>query len=213
MNQEESGRLRREYEEAGINPEDFAESPMAQFDVWFSGAVAAGIDEPNAFVLSTSTPDGRPSGRAVLLKDADQDSFSFYTHLESRKSREMKANPIVAATFVWLPLHRQVRFEGRVEGIDDVTADAYFATRPRGAQVAAHSSRQSEVAANREEIESVFLERDASLGKEIPRPKDWGGWRVTPDVAEFWQGRPNRFHDRLRYSREGGAWTIERLQP
>lgn len=213
MNQDEAGRLRREYEQAGLNVEDLAATPLAQFDVWFSGALAADIHEPNAFVLSTCTADGRPSGRAVLLKEVTETSLIFYTNLESRKSQEIMENHNVAATFVWLPLHRQVRFEGVAARVSDAVADAYFLTRPRGAKIAAHASRQSRIAANREEMESVFAERDATFGEDIPRPEWWGGWEITPDIAEFWQGRINRFHDRLRYVREGKGWTVERLQP
>lgn len=213
MNQEESRRLRREYEDAGLNVEDLAATPLAQFGLWFSGAVAADIDEPNAFVLSTASRDGIPSARAVLLKDMTDTSLIFYTNLESRKSEEIKSNPNVAATFVWLPLHRQVRFEGTASLVDDAAADAYFASRPRGAQVAAHASRQSRSATNREELESVFAEREASLGDEIPRPEWWGGWEIVPSSVEFWQGRVNRFHDRLRYVRAGEGWLVERLQP
>ncbi len=210
---EEAARLRQEYEQAGFGIEDLADTPMSQFDLWFSGAVAARIYEPNAFILSTATNDGMPSGRAVLMKETTEESLIFYTNLESRKSREIKGNPRVAATFVWLPLHRQVRFEGTVKVVSGEVADAYFATRPRGAQIAAHSSRQSEVVSSREEIEGIFAERDASLGDVVPRPDSWGGWEITPDVAEFWQGRENRFHDRLRYSRSEGDWKVERLQP
>lgn len=213
MISEEAARLRREYEEAGFGVEDLADTPMAQFDLWYSGALASGIDEPNAFVLSTATPQGLPSARAVLMKGTTSTSLIFYTNLEARKSREIKENPRVAATFVWIPLHRQVRLEGAAQLVSDQEADAYFASRPRGAQVAAHSSRQSAVVSSREEMESIYAERDASLGEVIPRPGDWGGWEITPDVVEFWQGRENRFHDRLRYAMSNGEWIVERLQP
>jgi pyridoxamine 5'-phosphate oxidase len=213
MNQDESARLRREYEDVGLDAVDMADTPMAQFELWYAGAVASGIHEPNAFVLSTSTSEGLPSGRAVLLKETTNKSFYFYTNLESRKSQEIRANPNVAATFLWLPLHRQIRFEGVATPVADDLADAYFATRPRGAQVAAHSSRQSQPAATREDMERVFAERDASFSDAVPRPEWWGGWELTPHTAEFWQGRVNRFHDRLRYRRDGETWIIERLQP
>ncbi len=213
MNAEEVARIRKEYEVAGLGVDDLADLPMMQFDLWFSGAVASGIHEPNAFVLSTSTKDGKPSARAVLMKDTTAESLIFYTNLESRKSQEIRDNPLVAATFVWLPLHRQVRIEGSAKPVDAHTADAYFASRPRGAQVAAHASRQSRPISSREELQSVFTERDASLGDVVPRPETWGGWEITPDSVEFWQGRENRFHDRLRYYRADGEWAIERLQP
>lgn len=210
---EEAARLRREYEEAGLGVDDLADTPMAQFDMWFSGAVAAGVYEPNAFVLSTASSEGRPSGRAVLMKGTTENSLIFYTSLESRKSQEIKGNPRVAATFTWLALHRQVRIEGEAVLVPDHIADEYFATRPRGAQVAAHASRQSQVASSREELESIFAERDASLGEVIPRPDSWGGWEIVPDSVEFWQGRENRFHDRLRYVKTDTGWSVERLQP
>ena len=213
MNQEESSRLRREYELAGLGVEDLAATPMAQFEVWFAGALAADVYEANAFVLSTTGREGFPSARAVLLKETTEKSLIFYTNLESRKSQEIKENPHVAATFMWLPLHRQIRFEGEARLVADEVADAYFETRPRGAKIAAHSSRQSRPAANREELESVFAERDASFGDEIPRPEWWGGWEIFPHTAEFWQGRFNRFHDRLRYVQKGDDWIVERLQP
>lgn len=213
MNGEEATRLRREYEDAGLAPEDLADDPLKQFSVWFSGATAADLHEPNAFVLSTVDPDGQPSGRAVLMKELTDTSIIFYTNLESRKSEDMSSNPLVAATFVWTPLHRQVRLEGTATKVQSDVADRYFATRPRGAQVAAHASRQSRPASNREELESIYRERDASLGDVIPRPETWGGWEITPHTVEFWQGRFNRFHDRLRYVRNGDSWKVERLQP
>lgn len=213
MNAEEAARIRKEYEIAGLGIDDLADLPMVQFDLWFSGAVASGIHEPNAFVLSTSTKDGKPSARAVLMKDTTPESLVFYTNLESRKSQEIRDNPYVAATFAWLPLHRQVRIEGTATAVADHTADAYFASRPRGAQIAAHASRQSRPATSREELESVFAERDATLGEVVPRPETWGGWEITPESVEFWQGRENRFHDRLRYYRENDEWAVERLQP
>lgn len=213
MDLEESRRLRKEYEDIGLNAGDMATDPITQFNEWFAAAVAAEIYEPDAFILSTSSVDGAPSARAVLLKGLTGTSLVFYTNLESRKSMEIKSNPQVAATFMWLRLHRQVRFEGRATPVDDAAADAYFASRPRGARIAAHASRQSTPVAARGELERAYAEIDARFGEEIPRPPWWGGWELTPDRVEFWQGRMNRFHDRLRYIRQGDAWVIERLQP
>jgi len=205
--------LRTEYESAGLDEADMAPDPFSQFDVWFQGVLDAGLDEPNAFVLATADADGRPSARAVLMKTFSANGIGFHTGMGSRKSREIVSNPYGAATFVWLPLHRQVRLEGRMVQVDGADADAYFATRPRGARIAAHASDQSQVGVSRQELEERFKEFDARFGEEVPRPENWGGWRLVPEVVEFWQGRPNRFHDRLRYRLEDGVWIIERLAP
>lgn len=191
-----------------------AADPFTQFDEWFAAVEAAGLEEPNTFVLATSGRDGAPSARALLMKGFDGDGLVFYTGLESPKSRQMEENPRAAATFVWIPLHRQVRFEGAVSKLDDVTADAYFATRPRGAQLAAHASRQGRVVPSRDELEAGFAAIEKRyVGGEVPRPEHWGGWRLTPSSVEFWQGRPNRFHDRVRYVLAAEGWTLERLAP
>lgn len=210
---EEAARLRREYETEGLEETAMAADPISQFQVWFAGVLEAGIDEPNAFVLATTDADGSPSARAVLMKDLSADGIVFYTGKESRKSNALRATGRAAATFVWTPLHRQVRFEGTVQALNAEAADAYFASRPRGAQIAAHASRQSAVVPDRETLERRYTELDESLGDVVPRPDDWGGWRIMPDVVEFWQGRPNRFHDRLRYTLDADAWRIERLSP
>jgi pyridoxamine 5'-phosphate oxidase len=214
MGQEKNSRPRMEYEDdVGLDIADVTEDPMTQFDLWFLAAVDADIYEPDAFILSTASADGSPSGRAVLLKGLTATSLRFYTNLESRKSMEIKANPHVAATFTWLQLHRQVRFEGEAALVDDATADAYFASRPRGAQIAAHASQQSRSISDRETLERVYAELDAQFTNAIPRPAWWSGWEITPHTVEFWQGRVNRFHDRIRYIRHGEDWQLERLQP
>lgn len=213
MIREEIARLRREYEAIGLVPDEMADDPISEFEEWFAEVLAAGMHEPNAFVLATVDPDGRPSARAVLMKDLSPDGLVFYTGLTSRKSEEMRVNPVAAATFVWTELHRQVRFEGSVDLVSDEEADAYFATRPLGAQIAAHASRQSEVVSSREELENRFARLSTELGSQIPRPLHWGGWRLRPTMVEFWQGRPNRFHDRVRYRREEEGWLKERLSP
>jgi pyridoxamine 5'-phosphate oxidase len=210
---EEIARLRREYEAIGLVPDEMADDPISEFEEWFAEVLAAGMHEPNAFVLATVDADGSPSARAVLMKDLSPDGLVFYTGLTSRKSEEMRANPVAAATFVWTELHRQVRFEGSVDLVADEEADAYFATRPLGAQIAAHASRQSEVVSSREELENRYAELSSELGAQIPRPLHWGGWRLLPTMVEFWQGRPNRFHDRVRYRREEEGWLKERLSP
>jgi pyridoxamine 5'-phosphate oxidase len=190
-----------------------AADPFAQFEDWFSGVLDVDLYEANTFILATADPDGTPSARALLMKDFSPEGLVFYTGLESRKSRAMTANPRAAATFVWVQLHRQVRFEGAVEKVTEKEADAYFATRPRGAQLAAHASRQSEPVSGRDQLEQRFEEVSTSFGDVVTRPEHWGGWRLRPHVVEFWQGRPNRFHDRIRYSLVDEGWTKERLSP
>lgn len=198
----------------GLVENEMAPDPFTQFDEWFSGVVESGLDEPNSFVLATATRDGAPSARAVLMKGFDELGLVFYTNLQSRKSSEIKANPNAAATFVWTPLHRQVRFEGTVTQVEAGLADTYFSSRPRGSQVAAHASMQSTHIDSREELDLVFSELDAGFGDGmIPRPSWWGGWRLSPNTVEFWQGQPNRFHDRVRYTRSAGSWAMERLAP
>lgn len=208
-----AARLRREYEDAGLTKSEMASDPISEFEGWFADVMTTQIEEPNAFVLATVDGDGTPSARAVLMKDLSQDGIVFYTGMNSRKSQAMRSNRRAAATFVWTVLHRQVRFEGTVEEVEADVADAYFATRPRGAQIAAHASRQSEVVTGREILDRRFAELDQDLGEVIPRPDHWGGWRLRPDVVEFWQGRQNRFHDRIRYRRDGEEWVKERLSP
>ena len=206
--------LRREYEAMGLSERDMAADPTAQFRLWFDGVLEAGLEEPNAFILATSDDRARPSARAVLMKGIDESGLVFYTNLASRKSEDLRVNPRAAATFVWIPLHRQVRFEGQVSMVSDDEADRYFDDRPRGAQIAAHASPQSEVVASREELDEAFQTLDARFrGVKVPRPRAWGGWRLTPNSVEFWQGQPNRFHDRVRYVRVNGGWRMERLAP
>jgi len=210
---DEAARLRREYETEGLVEEEMADHPIDQFEVWFSGVLQAGVNEPNAFVLATVDPDGTPSARAVLMKDLGVDGLVFYTGMESRKSQALRSDPRAAATFVWTELHRQVRFEGVVTEVDDERADVYFATRPLGAQIAAHASRQSE-RVGRAELDARFAQLASQFGDgPVPRPDRWGGWCLLPTSVEFWQGRPNRFHDRVRYEHDRGRWGKVRLAP
>lgn len=206
-------KLRREYEAQGLVEEDLAEDPFTQFESWFQGVIESGLEEPNAFVLATADARGRPSARALLMKAFSAAGVDFVTNLESRKSRNLSENPWGAATFLWVPLHRQVRFEGPVQQLDDLTADAYFRRRPRGAQIAAHASDQSRPVASRAAMDRLFAEISELYPDEVPRPQSWGGWRLAPELVEFWQGQPNRFHDRIVYRRTDDAWERERLAP
>lgn len=203
---------REEYDGPGLREDAAAADPIAQFDEWYREALAADIPQPDAMVLSTMGEDG-PSSRAVLLKGLDENGFVFFTNYSSRKGRELAANPRAALCFVWLPLHRQVRIEGVAAKIDPAESDAYFATRPRGAQIAAAVSPQSEVVPSREQLESEFARLAAELDGEPLRPGHWGGYRLRPHVIEFWQGRRDRLHDRLRYRRSEDGWIRERLAP
>ena len=198
-----------ELREGDVDPD-----PLTQFRHWYGDAEAAGIRAPQAMALASATSDGAPSVRMVLLKGADERGFVFYTGYVSRKAGELESNPRAALLFYWDPLGRQVRIEGSVEHVTGEESDGYFATRPRGAQLAATASRQSSVLANREEIDSLVsqLDRDYTA-RAVPRPGHWGGYRLVPDTYEFWQHREDRLHDRLRYCRTDGAWTIERLSP
>lgn len=213
MIREDVARLRREYESIGLDAGEMADDPIAEFGEWFAGVIAAGVHEPNTFVLATVDPDGQPSARALLMKDLSPEGLVFYTGMNSRKSRALRANPLAAATFVWTELHRQVRFEGSVAQVSDEEADVYFATRPHGAQIAAHASRQSDVVPSRDTLDERFNELSAKFGEAVPRPEHWGGWRLAPSMVEFWQGRPNRFHDRIRYRLAGDRWVKDRLAP
>jgi pyridoxamine 5'-phosphate oxidase len=206
--------LRQNYMQRGLNESDLAPDPLAQFEAWLHDAVnCPSIREPNAMVLATVSADGQPHARAVLLKGLGPAGFVFYTNYQSDKARELEAQPLAALTFAWVDLERQVRIEGAVEKTSQAEVKAYFQTRPRGSRLGAWVSPQSRVIAGRSVLEAGLAEADARFPGEVPVPENWGGFRVVPSKVEFWQGRPNRLHDRLRYRKEGGLWVIERLAP
>jgi pyridoxamine 5'-phosphate oxidase len=206
---------RREYTASGLSRRDLADDPDVQLAHWLAEARVAGLREPNAMVLSTVGRDGAPSSRMVLLKGLDAGGLVFYTNYASRKSLDLAANPHCALLFPWEPLQRQVRVEGVARRLATEVSDRYFATRPRGAQLGAWASAQSRVVADRAELEQAYAEVAARWPEPdpVPRPEDWGGFVVDATEMEFWQGRGDRMHDRLRYRHTGDRWVVERLAP
>lgn len=205
--------MRVHYDLATLDEESAGADPIALFRRWFKEASDAGLLEPNAMALATVDAQGRPSLRTVLLKDYDDRGFTFYTNYESHKARDIAANPLVSLLFWWDRLHRQVRIEGPAAKVSAEESDAYFATRPLGSRIGAWVSPQSRVIASRAPLESRERELAQRFGDTVPRPPHWGGYRVRPETLEFWQGRPNRLHDRLRYRAVDAGWIIERLAP
>ena len=207
--------LRKDYSTGGLSEADSGDDPFALFHKWLADALAAGLPEPNAMILATATPDGMPSARAVLLKALDGRGFTFFTNYDSRKGHEMAVNPRVALVFPWHAIERQVRVEGTVEIVTPAESDDYFAHRPLGSRLGAWASRQSEVIPDRAYLERRHAELMAQYPDgNVPRPEFWGGYRVLPTVIEFWQGRPSRLHDRIRFTRRpDGSWLRERLSP
>lgn len=206
--------MRRDYRGESLDAEDLAADPMTQFGAWFFEACATGVPEPNAMSLATVDASGAPSARTVLLKGHGPDGFTFFTNYESRKGRELAGNPRAALVFLWLPLSRQVTARGSVTRIPAAESDRYFASRPLGSRISAAASPQSRIVADRAELDAL-RERVVSLaGEEGPqRPRHWGGLRLEPDEVEFWQGRSDRFHDRIVYQREGRVWRRRRRAP
>lgn len=192
---------------------DLERNPVAQFRRWFAEAAAAGEPQPDAMCLATANAEGRPSARMVLLRGFSDVGFVFFTNCNSRKAPELRANPAASLVFYWFLLQRQVRIEGRVTAVGDAEADAYFQTRPRGHQLNAWASPQSEVIPARDYLEARMREFEARFPGEVPRPPYWGGYRVVPESIEFWQGGENRLHDRLIYRQTATGWHIERLAP
>ena len=207
--------LRREYAHATLSERDVDPDPIRQFGVWWEQALAAEALEPNAMTLVTASADGMPNGRIVLLKGYDPRGFVFYTDYRSRKGLELAENPRAALVFYWKELERQVRIGGAVERTSVDESAEYFRSRPRGSRLGAWTSFQSQVIPSRDLLEARLREVEARFGEgEVPLPDHWGGYRVVPNEVEFWQGRPSRLHDRLRYVRDGEtAWRIERLSP
>lgn len=205
--------VRQEYMRAGLAEADALPDPFAQFGRWFGEALAADLPLANAMTLATVTEAGAPDARIVLLKGVEDGAFVFFTNYDSRKGRQLAARPEACLVFLWSPLERQVRIEGRVEKVPAAASDAYFDSRPLGARLSARASTQSAVVPGREALERAVAEQKALHGDHPPRPAHWGGYRVLPSQVEFWQGRENRLHDRLLYRRQASAWTIERLAP
>jgi pyridoxamine 5'-phosphate oxidase len=207
--------MRRSYTLSGLTEADLAADWVTQLGSWMADAVAADLVEPNAMTLATASQDGRPSARTVLLKGYDSRGFTLFTNYGSRKGGELAANPYASLVIPWVPLQRQVIACGAVVRVDESESAAYFHSRPRGSQLGASASPQSRVIAGRDELERAVADLADRYpeGTEIPLPPYWGGFRVVPETVEFWQGRPDRLHDRLRYRRDGDRWVIERLAP
>ena len=196
-----------------LNKSDVDRNPIKQFAKWYGEASAAGIPETDAMTLATATKDGRPSARIVLLKAFDDRGFVFFTNYESRKAQDLAENPRACLVAYWLPVKRQVRIEGSVEQVSEEESETYFQRRPLGSRIGAWASHQSAVLARRADLEQRLRELEARFLGDPPLPPHWGGYRVTPEEVELWQGREDRLHDRVRYRREGESWKIERLSP
>jgi pyridoxamine-phosphate oxidase len=211
---EDLSKMRQEYEAGNLNETEMAADPLAEFQEWMEAAMAAGLSEPNAMTLATATADGRPSARVVLLKEVTDSGFVFFTNYLSRKGRELIVNPYAALVFDWHDMERQVRVEGRVEKVPAEESDAYFRSRPENAKLGAWTSPQSKIIKNRSELDELQKESERKFAeKTIYRPAHWGGFLIRATVVEFWQGRPNRLHDRIVYYKTEEGWSRHRLAP
>jgi pyridoxamine 5'-phosphate oxidase len=206
--------IRTDYQAARLDESDLLENPFEQFDKWFKEALEAEVLEVNAMNLATATPEGKPSSRIVLLKGLDDTGFVFYTNYHSDKGQLLAVNPYASLNFFWGELERQVRIDGIVEKVSSEESDEYFASRPKGSQIGAWVSDQSSVVESRKDLDKKLEELNAHYeNKEVLRPPHWGGYRLIPSSIEFWQGRPNRLHDRLKYKKDSDSWRIVRLSP
>ena len=206
---------RQDYEKSALSESSVDPDPIRQFQLWFDQATGAGIAEPHAVTVATVSPEGRPSARIVLMRGFDDRGFTFFTNYQSRKGREIAANPFASMVFFWQALERQVRVEGQIVLTSEAESNEYFQGRPTGSKLGAWISNQSEVVASREALEAEMATiQERFPGDQIPRPPHWGGYRLVPDAIEFWQGRRSRLHDRLIYRKSlEGVWRIERLSP
>lgn len=205
--------LRKNYSLSELNENELPNNPISLFEKWFNQAVESEVDEPNAMTLATCTKDGKPSARIVLLKDFSHDGFIFFTNYESRKGIEIISNPNVALVFLWKELERQIRIVGISEKTSREESEKYFYSRPIESQIGAYISAQSSVLTSKEELFIKFEEAKNQYNNKIHFPKNWGGFRVVPSEIEFWQGQPNRLHDRIVYSKNGNDWSFKRLYP
>jgi len=206
--------MRKEYSQQSLEVDDVLQDPITQFQKWFEEARQSELPEPNAMHLSTVTLEGKPAGRIVLLKGIENEQFIFYSNYQSQKGQELAHTPWAAITFFWVELERQVRIEGKVQQVDSEISTAYFHSRPRGSQIGAWVSPQSEVIPDRAFLENRQKELEARFeGEQVPRPEHWGGFSVHAEKLEFWQGRPSRLHDRICYTRDQKGWRIKRLAP
>ncbi len=214
MTKVDIAKLRREYSLKSLNESEVSSDPIAQFEFWLNEAIDSQLPEPNAMTLATSTFEGKPSARVVLLKQFNAEGFSFFTNYDSRKGKNLLQNPYAAINFYWPELERQVRIEGKVAKASDSESDKYFRTRPEKSKIGAWASPQSSVIPSRRYLENLMSDFDEEFhNKSIARPKNWGGYILKPTLFEFWQGRPNRLHDRIQYSLINEKWVIERLAP
>jgi pyridoxamine 5'-phosphate oxidase len=205
--------LRRQYTKKSLSANNVSQDPLKQFIKWFEEVLKSDFLEPNAMTLATSTKDGKPSARVILLKEFDEKGFVFYSNYKSKKGKEVESNPNACLLFYWDKLERQIRVEGKVEKLSKAESETYFKTRPYKSRVGAWASNQSSVIESRSVIIKEFLKYLVKYGKNVPLPPTWGGYRLIPEYYEFWQGRPNRLHDRISYTKYKNLWKIERLAP